>query len=322
MADGMDGTQVEKQKLPSMSLNDADLLSKYQWKTDTPNFGRDIFEPSVLAKMSADPNLELMLDEELSTIKKDRDLLRNYIFVNDLTDSWALPVNINRIVWNAKRLFKITPTSLTNLSPEQVINGVRTVLSNMSVCGGNDDVTHEVNHNAITLFSILLRSLLASKIVIVDHRMTTNCFMWVIGEVADRFQKALATPGEMVGSIAAQSLGEPTTQMTLNTFHYAGVSSKNVTLGVPRLRELINVNVNIKTPSCQVYLTPDCERDEDAAKTVQSTLEYANMRAITNRTQIIYDPDPQTTVVQDDAELVRVSKFNNCIHVIELFRNA
>lgn len=43
-------------------------------------------------------------------------------------------------------------------------------------------------------------------------------------------------PGEMVGALAAQSLGEPATQMTLNTFHFAGVSSKNVTLGVPRLK--------------------------------------------------------------------------------------
>ena len=41
-------------------------------------------------------------------------------------------------------------------------------------------------------------------------------------------------PGEMVGALAAQSIGEPATQMTLNTFHFAGVSSKNVTLGVPR----------------------------------------------------------------------------------------
>lgn len=52
----------------------------------------------------------------------------------------------------------------------------------------------------------------------------------------------------MVGALAAQSLGEPATQMTLNTFHYAGVSAKNVTLGVPRLKELINISKKPKTP--------------------------------------------------------------------------
>ena len=51
----------------------------------------------------------------------------------------------------------------------------------------------------------------------------------------------------MVGALAAQSIGEPATQMTLNTFHYAGVSAKNVTLGVPRLKEIIN---------CLLYTSP------------------------------------------------------------------
>jgi len=58
----------------------------------------------------------------------------------------------------------------------------------------------------------------------------------------------------MVGSIGAQSMGEPATQMTLNTFHFAGVSSKNVTLGVPRLKEIVNVAKKIKTPSLTVFL--------------------------------------------------------------------
>ena len=54
---------------------------------------------------------------------------------------------------------------------------------------------------------------------------------------------------EMIGALAAQSIGEPATQMTLNTFHYAGVSAKNVTLGVPRLNELINITKHPKERS-------------------------------------------------------------------------
>lgn len=61
----------------------------------------------------------------------------------------------------------------------------------------------------------------------------------------------------MCGTPAAQSIGEPATQMTLKTFHYAGVSSKNVTLCAPRLKEIINVANNIKTPSLSVYLEPE-----------------------------------------------------------------
>jgi DNA-directed RNA polymerase II subunit RPB1 len=67
----------------------------------------------------------------------------------------------------------------------------------------------------------------------------------------------LVNPGEMVGVIAAQSLGQPITQMTLNTFHFSGIASKSVTLGVPRLKELINMSKTIKSPS--TYITMKAE---------------------------------------------------------------
>ena len=73
-------------------------------------------------------------------------------------------------------------------------------------------------------------------------------------------------PGEAVGVLAAQSLGEPATQMTLNTFHYAGVSAKNVTLGVPRLKEIINVSKKPKTPSLTIFLLGQAARDAEKCK--------------------------------------------------------
>jgi len=74
--------------------------------------------------------------------------------------------------------------------------------------------------------------------------------------VAAKYSSALCAPGEAVGCIAAQSIGEPSTQMTLNTFHLAG-SSTNVTLGIPRLREIImTASRNLKTPTMSVPLLP------------------------------------------------------------------
>lgn len=99
-----------------------------------------------------------------------------------------------------------------------------------------------------------MRSMLCTKNMIQTERLSTEAFDWIIGEIKSRFEQAIVNPGEMVGPIAAQSLGEPATQMTLNTFHNAGISSKNVTLGVPRLKEIINVAKNIKTPSLKIYL--------------------------------------------------------------------
>ncbi len=99
--------------------------------------------------------------------------------------------------------------------------------------------------------------------------------------------------------------GEPATQMTLNTFHYAGVSSKNVTLGVPRLREIINVARQVKTPSLTVHLKTEVAKNSDRAKAVLNKLEYTTLRDVTARTEIYYDPDPEHTVVEEDAEFVR-----------------
>jgi len=132
--------------------------------------------------------------------------------------------------------------------------------------------------------------------------------------------------GEMVGALAAQSIGEPATQMTLNTFHFAGVSAKNVTLGVPRLKEIINIAKKLKTPSLTVYLKPSSANDSTSviyttvssqldcqltrvtkiqAKIVQSQLEHATLRKVTAMTEIYYEPNPLEPTVKEDEDLVK-----------------
>jgi len=127
-----------------------------------------------------------------------------------------------------------------------------------------------------------------------------------LGEIETRFKQAQVQPGEMVGALAAQSLGEPATQMTLNTFHYAGVSAKNVTLGVPRLKEIINVSKRPKTPSLTIFLRGQAARDAEKCKDVLCRIEYTTLRRVTANTAIHYDPDPQNTVIEEDQEFVNV----------------
>ena len=107
--------------------------------------------------------------------------------------------------------------------------------------------------------------------------MTQDAFDWLIGEIKSRFEASLIHPGEMVGSIAAHSLGEPATQMTLNTFHFAGVSSKNVTLGVPRLKEVINVAKNLKTPMVSIFLDSFIKKSETSVMKVQGDIEHTTL---------------------------------------------
>ena len=88
--------------------------------------------------------------------------------------------------------------------------------------------------------------------------------------------------------------------MTLNTFHQAGVSSKNVTLGVPRLKEIINVAKNIKTPSMKIYLQQKYRKKEKHATKLGGKIEHTCLSHIVKNTSIYFDPDDQNTVIKED----------------------
>jgi len=76
----------------------------------------------------------------------------------------------------------------------------------------------------------------------------------ILQEVQDAYELARANAGECVGLVSAESIGEPGTQMTLNTFHFAGVSEMNVTTGLPRIIEIFDAQKEIKTPMMEIYL--------------------------------------------------------------------
>jgi DNA-directed RNA polymerase II subunit RPB1 len=108
----------------------------------------------------------------------------------------------------------------------------------------------------------------------------------------------------MVGSVAANSMGEPATQMTLNTFHNAGISSKNVTLGVPRLKEVINVSRNLKTPYMKIPLIASVRKKQDLVNRIAKQIEYQNLQHIVAEWGIYFDPDPRNTIIEEDRELL------------------
>jgi DNA-directed RNA polymerase II subunit RPB1 len=106
-----------------------------------------------------------------------------------------------------------------------------------------------------------------------------------------------------VGIVAAQSIGEPATQMTLNTFHQAGVASKSaVTRGVPRLRELLKVTQNPKATSLTIYMKPEYRNNKEKAREVVQDLELTVLRNITDKVAIYWDEKDETTVVEEDQE--------------------
>ena len=91
--------------------------------------------------------------------------------------------------------------------------------------------------------------------------------------------KCRVVPGEAVGAVAAQSIGEPGTQMTLKTFHFAGVASMNVTLGVPRIKEIINASKTISTPIISAALVNN--ESVVSARIVKGRIEKTTLGDIT-----------------------------------------
>ncbi|WP_457752644.1 DNA-directed RNA polymerase subunit A'', partial [Thermococcus sp.] len=95
----------------------------------------------------------------------------------------------------------------------------------------------------------------------------------IIEEVVKEYENAVVEPGEAIGTVAAQSIGEPSTQMTLNTFHYAGVAEINVTLGLPRIIEIVDARKNPSTPIMTVYLDEEHRYDREKALEVARKIE-------------------------------------------------
>ncbi|ERL85646.1 hypothetical protein D910_03063 [Dendroctonus ponderosae] len=302
--DGLCGEMVEFQSLPTIKLSTESFEKRYKFDPSNERYLRKVFNEDTLKDIMSSGEVIAELEKEWEQLQKDREALRQIFPSGD--SSVVLPCNLQRMIWNVQKIFHINKKSTTDLSPLQVIQGVRKLLKRCIIVVGEDRISIQANENATLLFQCLVRSTLCSKLVSEQYRLTTEAFEWLLGEIETRFQQAQANPGEMVGALAAQSLGEPATQMTLNTFHFAGVSSKNVTLGVPRLKEIINVSKRPKAPSLTVFLTGAAARDAEKAKNVLCRLEHTTLRKVTANTAIYYDPDPQNTVISEDQDFVNV----------------
>jgi DNA-directed RNA polymerase subunit A' len=111
---------------------------------------------------------------------------------------------------------------------------------------------------------------------------------------AQQYKRALMEPGEAVGIVAAQSIGEPGTQMTLRTFHYAGVKEQNVTLGLPRLIEIVDARRIPSTPIMTIYLTQEHRKNKESAVEIARNMIYTALETLSS---VIYEDPIQEEIV-------------------------
>ena len=265
--DGIDSISVEGQsfELGTMTMEDV-----YRTFAMTPAEVNTFLKTEV----SESPDL---VDEILA----DREMLVRSVFRFKKNDQVLAPVNLKRLLATYSNPY----ATKTDLTPAHVVAGITSFM--------NDFPNNR-------LFHALLRFYLAPKKAILVHRLTEVMFDELMSDIRYRYLKSQVHAGEMVGALAAQSIGEPTTQLTLNTFHSAGTAKANATSGVPRIEELLSASPNPKRPGNTAYFAGAVSQNEAIA--MMKNIQRTKLRDITKSIRIYYDPYPLTngTSVEED----------------------
>ena len=124
----------------------------------------------------------------------------------------------------------------------------------------------------------------------------------IVHGAIDQYDRNLVDATEAVGVIAAQSIGEPGTQMTMRTFHYAGVAEMNVTLGLPRLIEIVDARRMPKTPIMEVYLDPIISSRKGKALEIASLIEA---KSVSQLAKISTDITNLKVLVEPDIKVLK-----------------
>ena len=285
--DGINATKIESANLGLAKLSQEEILQQYGMKTADV---AGVLDPTAMRGED-----EELLETFAKQILEDQRMLVEGIQRSKQDAPLFSSVNLERVINNVAISFRLSQETKTDLTPLYVLQGIERLIQRT-----------QAHHK---LWAALLRFMLAPHKLIIKERFTKKAFDTLCEMIIVKNMQSWVVPGEQVGIIAAQSIGEPSTQMTLNTFHLAGVASKsNVTRGVPRLKELLKVTQNPKATSLTIYLKPEFRGSKDKARQVAQDLELTLLKDITVKTAVYYDPNDDQTVIEDDAELIKFYK--------------
>jgi len=139
------------------------------------------------------------------------------------------------------------------------------------------DIELKVNKSALSakIKDELMRKLKGVRIALTKKKLDE-----IVRKVEDKYRRAKVEPREAVGIVAAQSIGEPGTQMTMRTFHYAGVGAIYITLGLPRIIEIVDARKKLSTPTMKIKLLEDYMLDRTKAEKLAMEIEETHIRDI------------------------------------------
>jgi DNA-directed RNA polymerase II subunit RPB1 len=297
--DGIDTTKVEDQKILLCKMSIDDIYAHYSIPYDvtTNEIFTTIYNKGTLKRFKAEHvTLQEKTKQYIAFMLQHRESIMKQVFHYQNETSIHMPVAFEHIIRNIKNQCKLTTQTMSDITPLEIYTQLEYYYS---ILDNNE------YFKPTLLFKLLYYYHLSPRELLIQH-FTKSAITLLLETIVLTYKKAIVNPGEMCGIIAAQSIGEPTTQLTLNTFHFAGVASKsNVTRGVPRIEEILSLSDNVKKPTMTIYLKSYEEQNQERAKTIMTQLEHTKLADITNSVQIYFDPDDLNTLIQDDDVMLR-----------------
>ena len=239
--------------------------------------------------------LDQFNDNHIKKLKDLRDTMRTmqsraFLNYKTMAEKFVSPVNLFRITQdysNKKELIELTPMEITE-AIEKFLNDYDTRL--ITSIKPSDKYMKEDDRKLKFLLEVALNEYLAPVKCIFEYGLSKKQFYDMMDEIKMSFIKSIIEPGEMVGIIAAQSIGEPTSQLTLNTKHSAGAAGKgSANMGVSRIQELLHYSKNIKTPQMTIYFKEPYASDRSGLNKIVSYFKHLSIRQLISSAEIYYD---------------------------------
>ena len=293
--DNIDTVKVENQDLPIVDMSIQDIFAHFAIiddKTKSKALSGMFIKSTYTRQKKQETATNDKCKEYINFMIEARSEIVKNVFNNKSDKIVRVPVAFAYIIQNIIGQQGINKNSLVDITMLETFNMIEETFAKLEKI---------VFAPPTKLFKVLFYYYLSPKDLLLNKRFNKKALEILMETIILDYKRAIVTPGEMVGMIAAQSIGEPTTQMTLNTFHFAGVASKsNVTRGVPRIEEILSLSASIKNPSLTVYLKPDEQTDKDKANTIQYMLEHTKLEEIIKSVEICFDPDDLNTLIAED----------------------
>jgi len=317
--DGIDTIKVERATVPFLEMCTEEFYAHYSFPTSaqdagveaagggTDNAFQTIFNPAAIKRMKGQVvELNAYSKRMTENLIKVRDEIIEHVFRHKNESRVFLPVGLQYVISNIQGMNMFNKNSMVDITPLEAFKMISDAYTKL------ETITYSKPSH---LFRAMYFYYMSPRDLLMVKRFNKRALTVLIETIILQYKRAIVAPGEMVGMIAAQSIGEPTTQLTLNTFHNAGVASKaNVTRGVPRIEEILSLSENPKNTSVTIYAKLDDETDKERVQDLIPYIEHTRLVEIVSSVEIRFDPNPSRTVVsEDDLTLRQYNEFEKLV---------